>query len=90
MAARADRLGDYRSELEGSAQARDVARYLLIQPPMPLVARGPYGVVAAASVGLMPPWTRIPLRLPFLPLTETFAVRPAATAVTRTLRWAMS
>ena len=84
----AARLRGYRSELVGTDQAREAARYLLVQPPMPLLARPVYGVVAAAAVGLMPGWTRIPLRLPWLPVTETFAVRPAGEAVTRTLRWA--
>ena len=84
----AARLRAYRSELAGTDQAREAARYLLVQPPMPLVARPAYGVVAAAAVGLMPGWTRIPLRLPWLPITETFAVRPAGEIVTRTLRWA--
>lgn len=84
----AARLRDYRSELTATDQAREAARYLLVQPPMPLVVRPAYGVVAAAAVGLMPGWTRIPLRLPWLPITETFAVRPAGEIVTRTLRWA--
>ena len=39
-------------------------------PPLPLVARGPYGVLAAAATSLLPGWARRPLYLPHLPLTE--------------------
>ena len=52
----ADRIGQYRAELTATAQARDAARFLLLNPPLPAVARAPYGVlagrgVAAARVG---------------------------------------
>jgi uncharacterized protein (DUF2236 family) len=82
------RLADYRPELRGTREARDAARYLLLQPPLPLAARAPYGLIAGAAVALMPAWTRIPLRLPWLPVSETVALRPAGEIVTRALRWA--
>ena len=85
----ADQLRSFRSELHGTRQARDVARYLLWQPPMPLAARAPYSVLAASAVGLLPRWARLPLGLPWLPVAETVVVRPAGEAVTRTLRWAL-
>ena len=84
-----DQLRSYRGELAGSAAARDVARYLLWQPPMPPAARAPYGVLAASAVALLPRWARRPLRLPWFPVTEAVAVRPAGEVVTRTLRWAL-
>ena len=78
-----------RIELDGEMlQAGQAARYLLLQPPLPLVARAPYGLIAGAAVALMPIWTRRPLRLPWLPVSETVALRPAGELVTRTLRWA--
>jgi uncharacterized protein (DUF2236 family) len=86
-AALRDRFAAYRPELRGTREARDAARYLLLQPPLPLAARAPYGVIAAAAVALMPAWTRLPLRLPWLPMSERFAVGPAGEAVTRALRW---
>ncbi len=86
-AALRDRLDTFRPELRGSREARDAARYLLLQPPLPLPARAPYGVIAAAAVALMPAWTRLPLRLPWLPVSERFAVVPAGDAITRALRW---
>ncbi len=84
-----DQLRAFRPELRGTAEARDAARYLLLQPPMPLGARPAYGLIAAAAVALMPAWTRWPLRLPWLPVTEAVALRPAGDVVTRTLRWAI-
>lgn len=85
-----DQLRSYRGELAGTPAARDAARYLLVQPPLPLAARPAYGVIAAAAVALMPAWTRLPLRLPWLPVVEAVAVRPAGHVVTRTIRWALS
>lgn len=84
-----DQLRSYRSELRGTPEARDVARYLLWQPPMSPVARAPYGLLAASAVALLPRWARRPLRLPWFPVTEAVVVRPAGDAVTRALRWAL-
>lgn len=72
-------LAAYRPELAGTPEARDAARFLLWEPPLPLSARLPYGVLAAASVGLMPRWTRLPLRLPWLPVAEATVVRAGGT-----------
>lgn len=85
-----DQLRSYRAELRGTSEAREAARYLLIQPPLPLAARPAYGLIAAAAVSLMPTWTRLPLRLPWLPVTESLALRPAGEIVTRAIRWAVS
>jgi uncharacterized protein (DUF2236 family) len=82
------RLDAFRPELRGTREARAAARYLLLQPPLPLVTRAPYGLIAGAAVALMPAWTRRPLHLPWLPISETVALRPAGDIVTRTLRWA--
>ena len=51
-------LRTFRPELRGTREARDAARYLIIQPPLPLAARAPYGLICAAAVALMPAWTR--------------------------------
>jgi len=84
-----DQLRVYRPELRASEEARDAARYLLLTPPLPLVARAPYGVLASAAVSLLPVWARVPLRLPWLPLSERALVRPVGDALSRLLRWAM-
>lgn len=84
-----DALRSYRPALRSTPAARSTARYLLLRPPVPLAMRGPYAALAAAAVGLLPRWARIPLRLPYLPLTEATVVRVGGMAVTGGVRWAM-
>jgi uncharacterized protein (DUF2236 family) len=79
----------YRPELQGTPAARETARFLLVRPPLPVLARAPYGGLAASAVGLLPLWARRQLRLPYLPVTERVLVRATGTALTRTIRWAM-
>lgn len=83
-------LEEFRPELESTPAARRTARFILVRPPVPLALRAPYSMLAAASVALMPRWTRWPLRLPWLPVTEATAVRVTGEVVTRTIRWAMT
>jgi uncharacterized protein (DUF2236 family) len=83
-----ERMRAFRPELRATPEAREAVRYLLVRPPVSGPLRPVYGVIAAAAVELMPLWTRRPLRLPFLPIVESFAVRPVGEALTRTLRWA--
>lgn len=80
----------YRPELRGTPAARRAARFILVHPPVPLPLRAPYGLLSAAAVSMMPWWTRLPLRLPWLPVTEATAVRASGIAVTGAIRWAMS
>jgi uncharacterized protein (DUF2236 family) len=80
----------FRPELRGTPQAREAVSYLLFRPPLPLAARAPYGVLVAAAVGLMPRWTRRPLRLPWLPVSERTVVRALGSLATGTIRWAMT
>jgi uncharacterized protein (DUF2236 family) len=79
----------YRPELRATSQARDAARFLLADPPLPWVAKPPYAVLAANAVALLPRWARAPLRLPYLPLAERAGVLPAGRALTGLIRWAM-
>lgn len=83
-----DELRAFRPELQSTPEAREAARYLLLSPPLPLAGRVPYGMIAAAAVATLPVWTRPMLRLPWLPLTERFALRPVGSAVAGTIRWA--
>jgi uncharacterized protein (DUF2236 family) len=85
-----DQLAAYRPELQGTPEARAAARFMLLNPPIPVVVRPAYGVLGAAAVGLLPVWARRPLWLPYLPLTEAVAVRGAGSLLTRTIRWAMT
>jgi uncharacterized protein (DUF2236 family) len=86
----ADRIRAYRPELATTAEAREAARFLLVRPPLPLIARAPYAVLAAAAVSLLPGWARRPLYLPRLPVTETVLVRPAGHAMVYAIRWAVT
>jgi uncharacterized protein (DUF2236 family) len=86
----ADRISAYRPELAATAEARQAARFLLLRPPLPVIARPPYGVLAAAAVSLLPGWARRPLRLPRLPVTEAVVVRPAGSAMVQAIRWAVT
>jgi uncharacterized protein (DUF2236 family) len=79
----------YRPELTGTPAARRAARFILVHPPVPLPLRAPYGLLSAAAGSMMPRWSRAPLRLPYLPLTEATAVRTSGIAVTSAIRWAM-
>jgi len=80
---------DFRSECHAGPYARETIRFLLL-PPVHLALRGPYGILAAGAITLLPSWARRELRLPVLPLTDPLAVRPAATALTRAIGWLMA
>jgi uncharacterized protein (DUF2236 family) len=86
----AERIRAYRPELATTAEAREAARFLLLRPPLPVLARAPYGVLAAAAVSLLPGWARRPLYLPRLPVTETVLVRPAGQAMVHAIHWAIT
>jgi len=83
-------LESYRPELATTTEARAAARYLVLNPPLPLHLRGAYLLIAGAAVSLLPRWARWPLRLPWLPIAEATVVRGAGDAITRTIRWAIS
>jgi uncharacterized protein (DUF2236 family) len=82
-----EQLAAYRAELRGTPDARAAARFILLRPPLPAVARPPYALLASAAVGSLPAWARWPLRLPYLPLAEATVIRAAGVGVVRTLRW---
>lgn len=85
----AERLAAYRGELRSTPEARSTARFLLLNPPVPFVARLPYGVLAANAVSLLPGWASRALRLPRVPPAEDLCVRPLGTAVTAGIRWVL-
>ena len=83
------RLQEYRPELRGTRAARDSARFLLLEPPLPLAARAPYTMLAGAAASLLPVWARWPLRLPIFPVSEAMLVKPAGSVVTQLIRWSL-
>jgi uncharacterized protein (DUF2236 family) len=86
----AERIEAFRPELRGTPAARDAARFLLLTPPLPIAARGPYGVLAATSVAMLPAWARLPLLLPYLPPVEGTVVRLSGRVLVGGIRWAMT
>ncbi|MGW6206517.1 oxygenase MpaB family protein [Streptomyces sp. NPDC055089] len=85
----AARLGAYRGELRPTREAREAARFILLHPPLPWVARAPYAVLAANSVAALPRWARTSLGLPGLSKTAEACVTPTGRALTAAIRWAM-
>lgn len=83
-----DQLTSFRGELRSSPESRDAARYLLLQPPLDLVGRIPYSVIAAAAVATLPAWARVELRIPPMPLVDRLVARPLGNLVAGTIRWA--
>lgn len=85
-----ERLAAYRGELRATGEARSTARFLLLNPPVPLLARLPYAVIAANAVSLLPGWASRALWLPRVPAAEGVCVRPLGVAVTAGIRWALT
>ncbi|MHA6765374.1 oxygenase MpaB family protein [Streptacidiphilus sp. PAMC 29251] len=84
----AARLADYRPELQATRGSREATRFLLLHPPLPVVALPAYAGLAAAATDLLPRWARQPLGLPGWPV-EAVAAPIVGQAVIRTIRWAM-
>ena len=84
-----DQIGSYRGEIRGTKESRDAMRYLVLEPPLPPVARAAYSLLVAATISTLPRWARPHLGLPYLPVTERFALHPLGDAITRVVRWAM-
>ncbi len=83
-------LDAYRPELRAIPQAREAARFLVRNPPLPLLARGPYALLAATAVAELPAWARRELRLPRPHAAEAVLVPPAGRGVVGAIRWAMA
>lgn len=85
-----DALDSYLPELRGTPEAREAARFLLVHPPIPVAARVPYAVLAAASIAGLPRAARRPLGLPDVPWLDATLARGGGHAVTRAVRWALA
>jgi uncharacterized protein (DUF2236 family) len=86
----AEALRAYRPELRATPEALEAARFLVWNPPLPLLARGPYTLLAATAIAELPAWARRELRLPRLPVAESVIVPPAGHAIVGAIRWAMA
>ncbi len=86
----ARQLAGYRPELQATRAALDAARFLLFDPPLPLLARPGFGSLAAGAVSLLPAWAREQLELPFPgPVAEVLG-RPLGSISVGVVRWAMA
>jgi uncharacterized protein (DUF2236 family) len=83
-------LDAYRPELRATPQAREAARFLVWTPPLPLLARGPYALLAATAIAELPAWARRELRLPRPTAAESVLAPPVGRGVVGAIRWAMA
>jgi uncharacterized protein (DUF2236 family) len=83
-------LDAYRPELRVTPQAREAARFLVWTPPLPLLARGPYALLAATAIAELPAWARRELRMPRPGIAESVLVPPVGHGVVGAIRWAMA
>ena len=79
----------YRPELEATDEARDAARFLLLDPPLPWAARPGYGLIASGGVAILPGWARRELGLPVAGPVATVAEQVGRFG-TGAVRWAMA
>ena len=79
----------FRPELEATTAAREAARFLLLDPPLPWAARPGYGLIATGGVAILPGWARRALRLPVAGPVAV-AARGLGGLGTRAVRWAMA
>jgi uncharacterized protein (DUF2236 family) len=75
--------------MRATPEARDVAKWLL-NVRVGSMPRAPYTLLAVGAMNSLPAWVRLQLRLPILPVSDRLAIRPAATAILRTVGWALS
>jgi uncharacterized protein (DUF2236 family) len=82
-------LREYRPELRATPEAVEASRFLVWTPPLPLLARGPYALLAATAVAELPAWARRELRLPRPRAAESVLVAPIGHGIVGAVRWAM-
>jgi uncharacterized protein (DUF2236 family) len=83
-------LNSYRPELQTTASAREAARFLLLDPPLPLYAKPGYGTLASGGVSLLPGWAREMLGIPLPGVVSTLVARPLGHLGTAAVRWGMA
>lgn len=92
-----EQLASYRPELEATPGARDVARFLLHEPPLPVLARPGFWMLAAGAVEMLPDHARelLDLHLPGpLRVLDGVALRTVASPLgrlgTAAVGWALA
>lgn len=79
----------FRPDLVATPAAREAARFLLREPPLPLVARPGYALLAAGAVALLPGWVRDALDLPLSPAAARLA-ETAGRNATAVVAWGLA
>jgi uncharacterized protein (DUF2236 family) len=82
-------IASYRPELESTPAARDATRFMLLHPPVPVVVRPGYALIAAGAVALLPTWARSALRLR-LPRPGVALATQAGALSASLIRWGMA
>lgn len=85
-----DALAAYRPELESTPEAREVAKFLMIRPPLPLPLVPAYSLLSSSAAGSLPSWALRMLRLPHVPRVTSMLTRPAGRLGASGVRWLMS
>ncbi|ROR74351.1 oxygenase MpaB family protein [Bogoriella caseilytica] len=80
-------LAEFRPHLQSTEAARDVAAFLLREPPLPGSARLGYGLLARAAVATLPRATRPMLEVADHPRLDRFVHRPVGHLGTAAMRW---
>jgi uncharacterized protein (DUF2236 family) len=83
-------INSYRPELKSTRESRDATKYLLFKPPLPGAAKFAYWLLMVATVSTLPAWTRIPLRVGYIPVVEQVVFRPLGYLMTSVIRWITS
>ena len=83
------RLEAYRPELESTPAAREATRFMLLNPPVPVLARPGYALIAAGGIALLPAWARRSLMLPVAGPGVRVAAGAGALS-TALVRWGMA
>jgi uncharacterized protein (DUF2236 family) len=84
------RIQAFRPELRRTEQSAEAARFVLLEPPLPITSRPAYGILAAAAYSSMPVWAQAMVGPPLIGPVEPLAVRPAARALLSVLRWSLA
>lgn len=86
----AERIAAFRPELAATPASRDVAKFLVLTPPLPLAARPGYGMLVAGAITSLPGWARREMRLPPKFVVWDWPGQQLGTAGAGVVRWAMS
>ena len=83
-------LRTYRPELRMTSEAREAMDLLLRHPPLSPFEQIGYRSMTAGAISTLPPWSRVLLELPTLPIADRMISRPVTRTTLAGLRWALT